>query len=155
MTCCSAPTAGATDTTGTRAGSRPRRRRRIWTTEQLDLTFEIRRVLEGLVHTGEPERGNGIEGAKTTEHRFADLTRIDLAPVGRQTVLDRHEQRSDLGRTHGPPLARCDDPGFDLVPIEGLTAPVTLDDDRKGGFEAFEGGEACAARVALTSTPDG
>src|SRR5215210_3191244 len=119
-----------------------------------DHRLELVEVGQVAVHGGELDGGHRVERGEAALGEVADLARLDLGPAPPHRRRDRVRQLLQLLRAHGPLVGRPLEPSQELPAVESLAAAVTLEDGHVR-LDAFVGGEAVAAALALATAADG
>src|SRR5690606_2116277 len=123
--------------------------------EAVELLAEVGHVLEGAVHGGEAHVGDVVELAQLGHHELAHPPRRQLALGGHAQLVD-HRAHRGLGLLfrHGPLVQRAVEALAQLARVEGVAAPVGLDDRRQLQLDGFKRRETLAAGLALAPPPD-
>src|SRR5512139_1543862 len=123
--------------------------------ERPDLLDELAHVLELPVHRGEPDVRHVVHREQLRHHPLPDPDRGDLLLRGRLELhLEGVDEMFDGGVADGALLARLEDAGEDLLPVERLAAAVPLDHQGELLLDPLVGGETALAGEAFPPSPD-
>ena len=112
----------------------------------LELAHKLLKISELAIDGGEAHVGDRIQIVELPHDALAHFLRRHLALERlRKLSLQRIDQRLELIHAHRTLLARLDQPGEQLFPVEGLATVILLDDHQGLPFHLLVGGEAKAA----------
>src|SRR5579862_3258916 len=115
---------------------------------------EVVRLGEPLVHTGETEVGDLVEGTQPFEHGEPDLFGADLGPGEPHLLLHLERDIVELRVGEGPVFRGGPQAGDDLGAVPRLAVARPLDHQQGHVLDPLIGGEAPAAAQALPPPPD-